>query len=81
VVAKVCFLLDHGADVNARDRRGFTALHRAAELGHLDVLRELLDRDALPNQVAEGHTPRSLAEGRGHRKIVALLDRRIGPAG
>ena len=73
-IDKVSFLLDHGADVNARDQRGFTALHRAAELGHLDVLRVLLDRGASPNPEAEGHTPRSLAEGRGEAEIVALLD-------
>jgi len=78
---QVCFLLDHGADVNARDLRGFTALHRAAEMGHLDVLRVLLDRGALPNPDAEGHTPRSLAEGRNHEDIVAVLDEYIADAG
>lgn len=52
-IAKVCFLLDHGADVNARDHRGFAALHRAAALGHLDVLRVLLDRGATPNPDAD----------------------------
>lgn len=76
-VSKVCFLLDHGADVNARDGRGFTPLHRAAEMGHQEVLRVLLDRGALPNVEAEGHTPRSLAEGRGNGEIVAVLNRQI----
>jgi ankyrin repeat protein len=80
-VEKVCVLLDHGADVNARDRRGFTALHRAAEMGHLDVLRVLLDRGAMPNPDAEGHTPRSLAEGRNRVDIVAVLDTAIATAG
>jgi ankyrin repeat protein len=70
---KVIFLLDRGADVNAHDRRGFTGLHRAAEMGHLDVLQVLLDRGASPNLEAEGHTPLSLAKGRGNREIVALL--------
>ncbi len=77
---KVCFLLDRGADVNARDRRGFTTLHRAAEMGHLDVLRVLLDRGAIPNPDAEGHTPRSLAEGRNNGDIVAVLNRYIAAA-
>ena len=74
---QVCFLLDHGADVNARDRRGFTALHRAAEMGHLHILRLLLDRGAKPNPDAEGHTPRSLAEGRNNGDIVAVLNKYI----
>jgi len=77
---KVCFLLDHGADIEARDRRGFTALHRAAEMGRLDVLRVLLDRGAAPEPTAEGHTPRSLAAGRGNEEIVALLDKHIASA-
>jgi len=79
-VDKVCFLLDHGADVDARDRRGFTALHRAAEMGSLEALQALLDRGAAPNLEAEGHTPRSLAEGRGNGEIVAILNRYISAA-
>jgi ankyrin repeat protein len=67
-------LLEHGADVNARDLRGFTSLHRAAEMGDLDTVRLLLERGASSNPEAGGHTPRSFAEGRGHDEIVALLD-------
>jgi hypothetical protein len=77
---KVGFLLDHGADVNARDRRGFTALHRASEMGHLAVTQLLLDRGATPNPDAEGHTPRSLAEGRNREDIVAVLKKYIAAA-
>lgn len=77
---KACFLVDHGADVNARDRRGFTPLHRAAELGLLDVTQRLLDRGAEPNPDAEGHTPRSLAEGRNRKDIVEVLNKYIGAA-
>jgi Ankyrin repeats (3 copies)/Ankyrin repeat len=79
-VDKLCFLLDHGAEVDARDRRGFTALHRAAEIGLLEALRVLLDRGAAPNIAAEGHTPRSLAEGRGNEEIVAILNEYISAA-
>jgi Ankyrin repeats (3 copies)/Ankyrin repeat len=76
---QVSFLLDRGADANARDRRGFTALHRAAEMGHIDIAQRLLDRGATPNPDAEGHTPRSLAEGRGRLELVAMFDEYIGP--
>jgi hypothetical protein len=78
---QVRLLLDRGADVNACDHRGFTALHRAAEKGHLDVTRLLLDRGANPAPDAGGHTPRSLAEGRGRKEIVALLEQHITGGG
>jgi ankyrin repeat protein len=45
---KVLFL-HGGADPNAVDRRGFTALHRAAELGEMRIIELLLDRGALPH--------------------------------
>lgn len=72
---KVSFLLDRGADVDARDGRGFTALHRAAEMGQLDLLVTLLEHGASPELEAEGHTPLSLARARGESAIVARLSR------
>jgi hypothetical protein len=70
----VRLLIKRGADVNAMDSRGFTALHRAAEMGKLDILRALLDGGAASDAEAGGHSARSLAEGRGERAIVELLD-------
>jgi ankyrin repeat protein len=69
------FLLARGADANARDARGFTALHRAAETGRIDVVRRLLQAGADPAAEAHGHTPLSLAQGRGETEIVRLLTR------
>ena len=67
-------LLDRGADVNARDGRGFTALHRAAELGRSRCRAQLLlDRDASPDVEAGGQTPRTLAEANGKEDVVAVL--------
>jgi hypothetical protein len=74
-------LLDRGADANARDLRGFTALHRAAEMGLVGIVRLLLDRGASIDVDAEGHTPRSLAEGRERKDILAMFDRHAGRVG
>ncbi|MDL2214957.1 ankyrin repeat domain-containing protein [Dysgonomonas sp. OttesenSCG-928-M03] len=66
-------LLQHGASVNAKDNRGFTALHRAAEMGKTDLVKNLLEKGADKHIVAEGHTALSLAEGRNHDEIILLL--------
>lgn len=51
----VALLLEHGADCSAVGLRGFTALHYAAEYGHIEVARELLDRGADVNQATESY--------------------------
>lgn len=71
--AKVAFLRDHGADANATDHHGFTALHRAAEMGQEQVVERRLSRGASPPVEAQGQTLRSLAETRGEHAIVALF--------
>ena len=53
------------------DRR----LHRAANMGELDLVRLLLERGAHPGPDAQGHTPRSLAEARGHTEVLEALSR------
>ena len=72
-IEKVTLLLDRGDDPNAMDQRGFTALHRAAEMGELRLVQSLLDHGAFPHPQAEGHTPRSLVQRRGEEAIVKLL--------
>ena len=79
-IDKVSFLLDHGADMDAHGQHGGTSLHCAAEMGHLDVLKLLLDRGASPNLEAQGYTPRSIAEAAGKKRIVALLKKYNGRA-
>jgi len=38
----VQLLIDHGAELNARDKFGRTSLHRACEKSHLDIVKTLI---------------------------------------
>lgn len=66
-------LLKYQADVNWTDIRGFTALHRAAEMGRVDMVKELLEHGANKDMVAAEHTALSLAKARNNMEIVKLL--------
>ncbi|KID63049.1 Ankyrin repeat-containing domain protein, partial [Metarhizium brunneum ARSEF 3297] len=67
-------LLGFGADPNARDATGSTALVLAAEAGHIKALRALLDHNADPNV---GNTRETtalhLAAQSGHVACINLL--------
>ena len=45
-LAATTALLDQGADVNAKFRYGTTALFKAAERGHVEIVKLLLARGA-----------------------------------
>jgi hypothetical protein len=65
-------LLSHGAAPDAVDARGFSALHRAAEMGLQPIVALLLERGADPDRAtSSGHTPRSLAQGRGNQNLFS----------
>ena len=70
----VAVLIDSGADVNARQRHGWTPLHGAAQNGSVTSVERLLaagaDADATND---DGATPISLARAAGHEAIVDLL--------
>src|SRR3989304_592033 len=70
-------LLDHGADIEARDNNDFTSLHYAASNGHLATVAFLLERGAaIEAQGNQGHTPLHIAVLNGQQATVAfVLDR------
>lgn len=68
-------LLKAGANTNAQDFRGFTALHRAAEMGEIASVRLLRSFGARSDIDAQGHTAVSLARHHNRSEIAALLSR------
>jgi ankyrin repeat protein len=57
-------LLDSGADATLANDNMFTPLHCAAQSGHLDLVKLLLERRADPNAVTNG---------RAHHFILLLI--------
>jgi len=65
-------LLERGADPNARQSGGFTALHTAADRGDVEMARLLLEYGAdLAVEDDEGRTPPDLAREKGQEAFVA----------
>lgn len=74
----VRYLLDQGADVNAREQFGDTALIEAVFNGQSAAVKELLFRGADPNAIGDGGTALDLAINRNHTAIADLLKHRGG---
>jgi ankyrin repeat protein len=73
-------LLEHGADPDARQARGFTPLMAAAQLGNEELVTLLLGRGADPGLCSEdGRAAADFADERGHHALAARL--RAGPPG
>ena len=63
-----------GADVNTKDKWGWTPLSRAARSGHKEAVELLIDNGADVNAMRSGGgTPLSYAASWGHEEIVELL--------
>ena len=72
--ALVRTLLTAGADINARDENGRTALMLAALGSHLATVTSLLDAGAdVEAKDDDGKTAQDLASARGQNEIVQLL--------
>lgn len=70
-------LIAHGADLDAQQQGGFTALHAAAAHADDPMVRQLIDRGANPDLVNDqGRTAADLAEERGHPELAARIRRR-----
>jgi ankyrin repeat protein len=71
-------LLDHGADLQAKNCSHFTALHWAAWGGHTEVVKVLLARGADPYyQDDSGYDALHWAEYWGHQDVVRLLKNKM----
>jgi hypothetical protein len=72
--AEVAALVRRGADPDAADRSGWTALHLAAETGDAALAGLLLDAGALPDMRSRARgTPLDVAERAGRTEIARLL--------
>lgn len=70
----VVVLLDHGADPDARQQRGITALHAAALHGDSEMVAALMDAGANPLLADEdGSMPAAYARRGGHDDLAREL--------
>jgi ankyrin repeat protein len=81
-LAATTALLDQGADVNAKFRYGTTALFKAAERGHVEIVKLLLARgaDATVKDTFYGATAMTWALDGDHLEVVDVLLKK-DPAG
>jgi len=69
-----CLVLDGGADIDAIKDDGASALYLAAWRGHIEVVRFLLARGAIPQQSANvDMCPFAVAIQQGHEDVVRAL--------
>ena len=70
-LGKVKLALQKNPDVNCADADGYTALHAAAENGHIEVVKLLLAKGADRTKRAMGKTPADLASA--YPEVLELL--------
>ena len=79
---RVKSLIDEGADVNAAQGDGMTALHWAAERGDMEIAKLLISAGANAKAGTRigGYTPLHLAAKRANREVAVLLLKAGGDA-
>ena len=71
----VRILIEHGADVNAKQEAGWTALHAASQNGDVEMVRLLIAGGAHVHARADNNqNPLDLALTKGHQAVVDILD-------
>ena len=76
-IGKARTLLDHGADPNIKDRRGWTIVHQCAVSGNLPLLQLCIQRGGcIDEKNSEGKSPLDLAVLKHHEPIVEYLEKR-----
>ena len=72
-------LVEAGADVNVRQRHGWTPLHGAAHEGDVELVAYFLDHGADAAATEDkGRTALDMARERGHERVAELLRARGG---
>ena len=67
------FLKAQGAKVDTPNKNGVTPHFMAAQKGHIEVVRFLVDAKADLNTAWNGKTPLANALQKGHGEVAALL--------
>jgi ankyrin repeat protein len=66
-------LMAHGAKVDAKGDEGETAFWFAAQQGHLDAMKLLIENGADPSVVARGQNAAEAASEGGHTEVLEYL--------
>jgi hypothetical protein len=66
-------LLTEGADIHGQTSCGYTPLHLAAEAGHTNVVKYLIEKGAAVNSKEGTDSPLLLASMKGFKDVVELL--------
>jgi uncharacterized protein len=71
----VRILLEHGADANAQQEGGWTALHAASQNGDVEMVQLLIASGAhVHTRAANNQNALDLAMTKGHQAVVDILD-------
>ena len=72
-IRNITLLIELGANVLKRGIGGDSVLHLAAQNGHMEAIRPLLEHGVSVQRYTEGTTPLMLAAGNGHLETIKLL--------